>query len=152
MKPKWELYLSFSSCSFFSAQSSLVSLLWCILGTYTTFCRCRRLGHLVSGRWRCLCLFCQSQCRRQCFIPWCLFEVWLYSVPLLVGGSHVIPCISRILYRPHSTCASGLKAEGKCHRGSDASFISVEDFRIENISSLHMPWWMAIRGSCRTGQ
>ena len=63
----------------------------------------------------------------------------------------ISPMYSKILYRPHSACASGLRAEGKCHR-SEASFSSVEDFRIENISSLHIPWCMAIRGSCRTGQ
>ena len=51
---------------------------------------------------------------------------------------------SKILYSPHSACASGLKAEGKCHRGSEASFSSVEDLRIENISSLHIPWSVAI--------
>jgi len=37
-------------------------------------------------------------------------------------------------------------------RGSEASFSSVEDFRIENISSLYMPWCMDICGSCRAGQ
>jgi len=29
-------------------------------------------------------------------------------------------------------------------------FSSVEDFGIENMSSLHIPWWQAIRGSCST--
>jgi len=51
MKPRCELYLLCFSCSFFSAQSSLVCpLLWCILETHTIVFPCRRLGHLVSWR------------------------------------------------------------------------------------------------------
>jgi len=42
---------------------------------------------------------------------------------------------SKILYNPHSAWASGLRVEGKCHRGSESLLSSVEDFRIENISS-----------------
>jgi len=62
------------------------------------------------------------------------------------------PFFARVLYMPHSACASGLRAEGKCHWGSKTSFSSVEDLRIENISSLYISWCMAIRGSCRAGQ
>jgi len=33
---------------------------------------------------------------------------------------------SKILYKPHSAWASGLRAEGKCHRGSEALFSEVK--------------------------
>jgi len=66
MKPKCEQYLSFFS--FFSAQSSLVSIaLMYSRNTHKFFPR-RRLGHPVFGRWRCLCLFRRSRCRRPCGI------------------------------------------------------------------------------------
>ena len=45
---------------------------------------------------------------------------------------------SRILYKPHSAWASGLRAEGNCHRSSEALLSSVEDFRIENFSSTYV--------------
>ena len=81
-----------------------------------------------------------------------LFRSLTLFQPAPGGRISCKPIYSKILYRPHSACASGLRAKGKCHQGCEALFSSVEDFRIENISSLQIPWFMAIRGSCRTRQ
>jgi len=49
MKPRWELYLSFFSCSFFSAQSSFVSMALVYSKNTHNFFPCQRLGHPAFG-------------------------------------------------------------------------------------------------------
>ena len=141
MKPRWELYLSFFSCSFLSAQSSFVSMALVYFKNTHNFFSLSKARPSGLRAINVSMLYHRNLWRRRYGIFRCLFEVWPYFGPLLLGGSHAVPCIPR-------SCTT----EGKCHRGSEALFSSVEDFRIENISSLHMPWCMAIRGSCRTGQ
>jgi len=111
MKPRWELCVSFFSCSFFSAQSSFVSMdLVYSKNTYNFF-PCQRLGHPAFGLKMYLCLYRQNRWRRQCGILRCLFEVWSYFGPLLVGGSHAVPCNpeSCIDPIPHALLGLGLR-------------------------------------------
>ena len=75
-------YLSFFSLSFFSAQSSFVSIALVNSKSSHNF-------------------FSLSKARPS--------RLQAINVSMSV--------YSKILYRPHSACASGLKAEGKCHRG-----------------------------------
>jgi len=49
MKPRWELHLSFFSCSFFSAQSSFVSMALEYSRNTHNFSFCRRLDRPVFG-------------------------------------------------------------------------------------------------------
>ena len=100
----------------------------------------------------CLCLYRQNRWCRQCGILRCLFEVWPYSGPLLVGGSHAVPCNpeSCIDPIPQELLGSGLRENA--NGVPSPKHRLVEDFRIENVNSLHIPWCMAIRGSCRTGR
>jgi len=111
------------SCSFrFSpAPSSLPSLhsyplLSYIPRIHIIFFPCQRLGHPASGLWRCLFLYRRSRWRRRCGILRCLFRVWTYFGPLLVGGSHTAPCIpkSNINPIPHdSTHRNRQQEQGK---------------------------------------
>jgi len=57
MKPKRELYLSSFSCSFFSAQSSLVSIALVYYRNTHDFFPCQKLARLVYRRWRFLGIF-----------------------------------------------------------------------------------------------
>jgi len=109
MKPRWELHLSFFSCSLFSAQSSFVYI--ALVYSKNTHFPCQRLGHPASGLWKCLCLYRRSRWRRRCGILRCLFGVWPCSGPLLVGGSHAAPYIpkSYINPTPHELLGLGLK-------------------------------------------
>ena len=49
MKPRWELYLLFFSCSFFSAQSSFVSIALVYSKNTHIFFPCPKLGHPAFG-------------------------------------------------------------------------------------------------------
>jgi len=100
MKPRWELYLSFFSCSFLSAQSSFVSMaLVYSKNTHDFFSlsKSRPSGHRAMN----VSMSDSSKSmRRRCGILRCLSEVWPYFCPLLVGESHVIPCIPRSCTNP----------------------------------------------------
>jgi len=65
MKPKRELYLSSFSCSFFSAQSSLVSIALVYSRNTHDFFPCQKLARLVCRRWRFLGIFDLT-----CFYYW----------------------------------------------------------------------------------
>jgi len=111
MKPRWELHLSFFSCSFFSAQSSFVSMALVYPRIHIIFFPSQRLGHPAFGLWMCQCLYRQNQWRKRFGILRCLFEVWPYSGPLLVGGSHAVLCIPKSCIDPipHELLGLGLR-------------------------------------------
>jgi len=111
MKTRWEQHLSFLSCSFFSAQSSFVSIVLVYSKNTHNFFPCQRLGHPASGLWRCLCLYRRSRWRRRCGILQCPYVVWPYSGQLLMRGSHAAPCIPRSCINPipHEHLGLGLR-------------------------------------------
>ena len=147
IKPRRELYLSIFSFSFFSAQSLFVSMALVYSSNTHYFFLVKGEAIRPSG-YKCV-FVCIVKVDGICDV---VFRSLALFWPALGGRISCSPTYSKILSRPHSAWASGLRAQGKCHRGSKASFSSVEDLRIENIISLHIPWCMAIRGSCRAGQ
>ena len=82
-------------CHFSPAPFSRLSLhlcpwLSCIPGIHMLSLPCQKRGRPVWGLWMCRCLH---------FLR-CLFGVWPYSFPFLVGESHVAPYVPRSIQAP----------------------------------------------------
>ena len=107
MKPSRELYLSFFSCSFRSAQSSVVSMALVYSRNTHSF---SPLSKARPSGLRAIKVSTRNRWRRRCGILRCLSGVWPYSFPTLLGESRVNPCVpgsytSPILQRaPHLLC------------------------------------------------
>jgi len=110
MKPSRELYLSFFSCSFRYAQSSVVFMAL-VYSRNTHSFSCQKRGRPVCGLWKCRCLRHRNRWRRRCGILRCLSGVWPYSFPTLMEESRVNPCVTGSYTSPipHELLGSGLK-------------------------------------------